>query len=258
MKLFELIEPRIREKNIYASDNRLWRGQKKMRDSKNTEMLGQGSYGQAVGHKNRPNSVIKSGVIENYETDGYLRYIRTIGKLAASNPYFPRVYDIKVFKNDDGNDMYTAEIEKLVPMEKVDVQSVIAMGERAFFGFEKEANASMRETYSHKQGKGSPEGRKNRPEPKYDWIPQGPVMQKATQIDQHKIVSLLAEMLQEAIKNNMTIVKDPLLKQALMVVKKLSRDSNSRLPKYIDIHGSNVMARMGPGGSQLVITDPLI
>jgi hypothetical protein len=260
MKLFELIDPQIRQKNIYASPARLTHAQKSIKGSDNLQYLGKGSYGMAAQRKKHPNSVIKTGVVGNAETDGYLRYIKTVGKLASSNPYFPRVYDIRIYNNtrdDDDKDMYVAEIEKLTKADAVEPEVMLAIGNRAFHDFESEVNADLRDHFGHRQGKASPEGRKSRPMFKLDTIPQGPLLK--TLDKSFTVTSALVRLLQQSLQGDMTRVKDPLLKYALHAIKRLSQDPIFAKEKgHIDMHGSNLMVRYGPGGGQLVITDPLI
>jgi len=235
--------------------------------SKNAQYLGHGTYGSAHAHRNRPNSVIKTGAVQDAERDGYLRYIRTIGKLADSNPYFPRVYSIKIMKNDHENaqgipskDMYVAEIERLEKCEKMPAETMLAIGDRAFFDFEQTFNAELRYALSHRQGKGSPTGRRSKFEPKYDHIPQGRLINSVTNSRNESLllITTISEQLQQAVKGDMTNVKDPLLKYALMAIKKLSRSNDSTIRNYYDFKNNNLMCRVGPTGGQLVLIDPIV
>lgn len=53
----------------------------------------------------------------------------------------------------------------------------------------------------------------------------------------------------------MTMIKDPLLKQAIMFIVKIGmRDREA----YVDVHEANIMFRLTSTGPQLVISDPLM
>lgn len=101
---------------------------------KNTpiEQIGQGAFGSVFSHKNRPNSVIKVG--RAYEADnqrdGYLNYIESIliNDRMSSNPYFPRVYNLKTYKNGS----YVIEVEKLQRLDQFDIEMLHAAGRQMF------------------------------------------------------------------------------------------------------------------------------
>jgi len=248
MKLFELIEPRITNTNIHRSNRALKHSHDKMTASKNTHFLGAGSYGQAVQHTKRPNSVIKSGIVGDLQSDGYLRYISALAKnsWAWSNPYFPRVYNIKTYSNENGDDMYVAEIEKLSKIRDTTPEVLLAIADRAFFTFEQTLNQAQRERHGFLQGKSKP-----RPKtPKLNALPQERLL---SYVGSERISYEIAGMLTAAVQENkITNIKDPLLKQALMFIKKLKGSDHS------DIRVPNLMVRHGPGGGQLVIIDPII
>lgn len=265
MKLFELIQTSIRDADIDYSNNALkavqdamYNNSTKVKDKKGRvkkrtptiERLGKGRYGRAMAMKNRPNTVIKTGIIAGPNSDGYYKYISTLARKnwSSSNPYLPRVYALKTYHNDDGDDMYAAEIERLEDISKVDPQTLLAIGDRAFFNFEQEVNSEMRGSHGHKQGKASPTGRKSKYMPKLKALPQNRL---STYLNAENVAETISNLIAHALMNNkLETIKDPLLKQALMIVKKL------RVADF-DVHLGNIMVRHGPGGGQLVLTDPI-
>lgn len=65
----------------------------------------------------------------------------------------------------------------------------------------------------------------------------------------------LSRLLKGVLTNQVPVdaIQDSKLKQALMLMKKVVKDGGGRG----DLHMSNMMARRGPYGAQLVLTDPL-
>jgi hypothetical protein len=51
-----------------------------------------------------------------------------------------------------------------------------------------------------------------------------------------------------------TYIKDPRLKEAMIILRSLIKNDHD---VAADIHDGNVMVRRGPGGPQLVLTDPV-
>lgn len=82
-----------------------------------------GYYGR-VYDKNEPHTITKANYVSAYaKEDPYFQYIKTIvdNKLSESNPFFPRVYNIRTVEDARGKVKYQIEIEKLKPVHGIDV-----------------------------------------------------------------------------------------------------------------------------------------
>lgn len=80
--------------------------------------LGHGRFGYAVKHKS-DDAIVKKVVRrprDDLRYDGYYTWITGSHKLANQNPYIPRVYNITVFKDTDGQKKYKIDMEKLIPL----------------------------------------------------------------------------------------------------------------------------------------------
>ena len=107
-------------------------GKRVFKDYEKAEELGQGSFASAFASKKEPGTVRKvvSHVID-LEGDAYFSYVKLISKnnRIQSNRFFPRIFDIKVFKTpqDDAEaDMsdkwrydYAIDMERLFDWNKL-------------------------------------------------------------------------------------------------------------------------------------------
>lgn len=126
MRLYELIdfEPKKSKQTRWSQDYKTASGTK-------SKELGQGSFGTAydIDSPKRLNQVTKVGQggnlrdagVDNIAEDGYLMYLKCVydyEQAGNSNPYFPRIHDLKIRKNEhDGAISYRANIEKLYEYE---------------------------------------------------------------------------------------------------------------------------------------------
>lgn len=143
MRLYELVsfEPRSSERT--HADYRSAISSK----TKST-VIGSGAFSTAH-HMNsgkRLNQITKIGrtgrmndyksTARNIEDDGFLAYIKAIqGK---NNPYFPKVYDLKLTKNKDGHLTYIVNMHKLVeftsPKIIDNVDLITSLYDKMFYG----------------------------------------------------------------------------------------------------------------------------
>lgn len=119
MKLYELInfDPIKSTTNNIVYNNRL-------RTDLKSKTLGSGSFGivHDVGSGKRLNQVTKIGKGEtinsepakDVENDGYLSYLRAVYDSGSSNPYFPRIHDLKIMRSKTEALTYRVNLEKLV------------------------------------------------------------------------------------------------------------------------------------------------
>lgn len=92
-----------------------------IKNSDTTQKIGSGVHADVFIRPTRPGTVVKMANVRDINNDGYYQYITQVSKLAQSNPFFPRIYNIKFIKSSasNTNDKGTlaVEIEKLVPLE---------------------------------------------------------------------------------------------------------------------------------------------
>lgn len=85
--------------------------------------IGYGSYASVYGSK-RSNIVYKIGHV--CDNAAYLSYINVIKKSRNDNPFFPKIYGMRVYTNkhhkknrDLGNDVFIIAMERLAPINKL-------------------------------------------------------------------------------------------------------------------------------------------
>lgn len=121
MKLYELISFDPKKSSVDPEQYK-----SKIKYNTQSTRRGAGSFGTVYDvHSNkRLNQVTKVGKagsisdrsakIKKIKNDGYLAYLHAIHTSGIKNPYFPRIYDLKILKGADGALSYRANIEKLV------------------------------------------------------------------------------------------------------------------------------------------------
>lgn len=163
----------------------------------------------------------KSHMFTNLENDGYFTYIKYIvdNKLSEKNPYFPRVYEIKTFTDNNQNKRYSIKLETLIDLNDLDEDELYNLINNLF----KDADAHIAE------------------------------MKSATNVKQQK--TILFFVLEDLIKSSDLNLysKDELLYDAIKIIRTIKASSGFEW----DLHAGNMMARRGKTGLQLVITDPL-
>ena len=154
--------------------------------------------------------------------DGYLNYIRHIvnNKLAQQNPFFPRVYEVKEWKDKTGHVKYKIELERLFPVEKEDVEVIKGICENLFS--EHKIDKALRQVTSWGQN------------------------------DERKTWSIVLSILIEECIHGIVSSKNDLLNSACNEIQ--SRLLNKNL---LDLHYGNIMIRKSPY-PQVVIVDPLM
>ena len=191
--------------------------------SKLVKVLGHGAYAGAVEVKGK-NEVMKISRGTNDPADD--PWYQFISRLAnndhmASNPWFPRVYKMKVYETTDKafKYFYIAFMEKLFPMTSLSDEELRALIARSV------------------QAKLTSRIRAAIPMSKYDPL--------------KKLETLKGEQLREVLVNKIRgwKARDPQLKQAL--------DFIMNFYKETDITEYNIMVRRTSVGPQLVLADPL-
>lgn len=206
---------------------------------KDAERIGRrdSKFGAAYSTPDEPGTVTK--IVRNTEDlkrDAYFQYVSALAKndRIANNPFFPRIYKVKVVKDKYGAESYSVEMERLMEFETLSPEECNMLGERLFFnykGFEREAFARQKEiTPTERRDAVSREGNAG----------YALLMAMRKCLDYPEQVA--------------TYIKDPKLKAALMILQSMIKRDVEIVP---DIHSGNVMVRRGPSGPHLVITDPI-
>jgi len=278
MKLYEILQqPKIQYKKPKQED--LWDVHHRIAHSKLLTKLGQGLYASVRQHKNRPGVVTKiSDPVENLENDGYFNYLKMLAtnKSVVDNLYFPKIYSIKVYETPPSemysySMFYIVEMERLESFKDASLHELEMLADRMFYDFDdfvKMAAATQLKSNTgldwDPQNIGPELRRMSYVMKQRQKIPPHPAEKRSNQElkiseqDKHNLyVGIIAEFLDNAVKGHksdlLAQIKDPMLKQALMLIKKLlSQGGHGR-----DIHYGNIMVRRTSVGPQLVITDPL-
>lgn len=142
MRLDELFQTTLKNRHVAGHDYKALEVERAQRLSDLASgKTGSGAYGKVTDHKSDNHMVKKSNylpVVNLEKEDGYFAYIKAVvdGKLAQKNPYFPRIYDIKTFTDDYGEQRYRITLEKLLHLDEVSEGELIAVLSRAFKNFE--------------------------------------------------------------------------------------------------------------------------
>lgn len=274
MLLTEIIDPKFR--NVKSRSGQNQKINQMVGDTEDDSVegtVGTGAFGRVMKPKNLPDGqVIKYGKVlfGNPEKDGYLNFLKLLSKSdrMASNPYLPRVYNVKVV--DDKQ--YYAVIEELVDLKDMSEDELKVIGDKAFGDLDqamRKYQDNMDAVNDNNTGKysqtptrklGENDATEVLPDntAPMDNQPQQPQQQSMAPRASNKKLTYrygLSRMLKGVLTNQVPVdaIADPKLKQALMLMKKVVRQGGGRG----DLHMGNMMARRGPYGAQLVITDPL-
>lgn len=197
------------------------------------KILGGGLYSVARDDKTDPHMVKKSnyrpmgnikynGRAERDPFDAYIDYI--IDNDLMDNIHFPRVYNVKRIKDQDGKQVSKYQMERLVPLTNLSFEEFSALIETHFkqrLALPFDGNTSKWDDYEYKIAR--------------DAIAQ--VLNAAAGGDGRALSTIKLYALEDAVNH----------------INKLAKRTRATL----DIHRENIMVRRTPHGPQLVITDPL-
>lgn len=156
MIITEIINPAIKDVDL---KNR----QMKWRDiSRDKDVIGTG-MSAVVKQDKDPFMVSRRSRDVSYnqmEEDRYWKYAHAIieSKIYESNPFVPRFYEIKRYKNNKGNEIFKGKMEKLHPVEEISTDMLLAHLEnisnfsmdlpdvKSFIGDYEYTDASLRES----------------------------------------------------------------------------------------------------------------
>jgi len=180
--------------------------------------IGRGGYSSVYDDPNDPHIVIKKErAFTNKHANKFYQWAKAIQK-EPSNVYLPRIYKIETEENPSGKTRHTYWIEKLHAVSSQEISSEAILALiDKMFNVSKHDKSELKRMGLHNL-----------------W---GFIVSKIIHLPYgHKTTS---------------DIKDPELSKAITILK------STGLLNYYDMHDQNLMLRLGPGGPQLVITDPL-
>jgi len=298
VKVFEILDPKkfepkeIEEPSI-DKFNKLNRGEDdrygNRGESPGIKRLGSGLFGTAYATHEEPGTAHKVvRPTRNLEQDGYYQYMKMLASHAegSNNRFFPKVYDIEVFKSPNQADnwqnapyTYKVEMERLKPLKDLSTEELVQIGDRLFSDFQSmiSSHNNTRNSLRHdtqlrnklgfgKRDRAEQESlrfRKQKPEygdfkdEEYTYNYRDTV--ERALFAEIKSAMSAPERHARGYKGPSTNIKDPEFKRALMILKGFVTKSHTtgdyRGP---DIHSGNIMVRRGPYAPQLVFTDPVV
>jgi hypothetical protein len=202
--------------------------------SRGLSHLGTGWQAIAYKLKSRPNTVVKTMAVHG-ENDPVFQFLR-VASNHQDNPYFPKVYFMKMYPMDDSSKAEREyEMDLVYPNElppgrrdNVIVSSMEKLNEFSTLG-EQGGLAVLNAIGIHPK----------QPERKFNYP-----------VSTVNYISTLFEK-PESRKQIFNLTTDPQLKQALRLMEPLFRKFHP------DVHGGNIMYRNGPNGPHLVFVDPV-
>ncbi len=227
------------------------------------ERLGAGFFATAYANAQEPGTAIKVAkpfsVLKN---DPYFKYVSTLAKHkeGADNRYFPKIYDVKVFKDPEGLYTYSVDMERLQPFSSLSTDEMLQIGNHIFYGFDQMiADANEKKKLMKKHDVNAKRQHTDpRPHDKKYSI-------KDTESYQWAISRAMMRGIATCLGPNAdpaTNIKDSELKRALVILRSIIKASATETEtgkqRAHDIHQGNIMVRRGPFMPQLVITDPLV
>ena len=207
--------------------------------------LGHGMYASAYASEKDPGGVEKianPNMIDSLKKDAYFQYISKLAERqkSASNVYFPKIFNLKVYRGRDGKYTYNVNIEKLLPLDSLSTEEISMIGEYLFKDFIEGWNQHM---------KGMLEDMDMSPEEQKRFLD--------TERERNLFLQYFCLLLHDCIteKRMRLQIKDPKLIEAVRTIKQVL-DVNKKL-FLADIHPENIMVRRGPFIPQIVFTDPV-
>jgi len=240
MKLIEIFDTNLSQtnhpKNTLRASDEWYRKRKPNYDDPDTLSHGSNYVAKkdADPHVIRKDSTGVHSPIDRFK-DGLQIYAEAIimNEAAQDNPFLPRFYDYHIDQDEQGNKFYSFKMEKLFASDskeisKIPFKSFAASITKDIFRNRKEKELFLRTFMEEVE---------DAPEVGYNEL----------------FTDDIGWYLGEMIDNGNIDVASNELSQALKLIYKLRKEHNLTN----DLHGSNLMYRIGPYGVQLVLNDPL-
>lgn len=194
----------------------------RMRHDVNFKQIGSGYFATAHSHKDEPGTVRKvvKGTIDGLKHDAYFKYLIMLAKKGRmeENPYFPKVYNIELYRTRTGRFVYAVDMERLHHLDSTSPEDLTALKKRMFH--------SAADTFQQR-------------------------LRIKEQTPRNQIIFLINDVLVGRLPE--TLIKDSYLRHAIKLLKQMVTTKGTEP----DIHDENIMLRKSPFGSQLVFSDPL-
>jgi hypothetical protein len=239
MKLNELKTVTPQDLTPKPSGADVYKAMKKIQPPENMNVLGSGGDARTYGNDDEPGTVTRvTRTVRDPEKDSYYKYLSAIAKSdrIQRNPYFPKIYNVKIVEDKTGRRAYSVDMERLLEFDTLSAEECVMLGERMFFNF-----AGFAKEYVARHKEIVPQQHRDKVSMKSKGT-AGFVLLKAIE----KCINFGEQVA--------TYVKDPRLKEAMIILRALIKNDHDVAP---DIHDGNIMVRRGPGGPQLVLTDPV-
>lgn len=206
------------------------------------DIIGHGAMYTAKRDRNDPHMVDKHSIhadsSENtprFSKDGMQLYAEAIikGELAQSNPFFPRFYGYHIDKDEGGNKFYSLKTEKLHDSDDKKIKSI---------PFKAFVRNIVKDVFTDKEERD---------------LFLRTFKEEVEDAPKEEYYNLFTEdigwYLGEMIDNGRFGAASDKLNEALKLIYEIIHENGLSN----DLHGSNIMYRLGPHGIQLVINDPI-
>jgi len=234
MKLLELITPITNTRNISVRHDLSALNKQTKKDVLSDDPATNGGA-YAIGKQNPkdPHDLRKKlRMPSNLVHDAYYQYTKAIEPYVLSNPYLPRIYSTNLVKDPDGIIRPNYRMEMLQQYDKFSAESLVALGERMFPGFEDMIGVS----------------RATRAD--YVWLD---IMNRMHNLCAYGNNGKYEFDYGHSARLSWVTQDRKLLAAAELITKVLRSNHHFTL----DLNTGNAMIRTGSHGLQLVITDPL-
>lgn len=205
------------------------------------ERLPSGFYGSVSATKD-PGTVIKSlHSVTDTDSDGFHIWIKAVQNLhqrGVDNAYFPAVYEIKLRRDSLGQTRPQYQLQSLKTLDELPLETIKAIVER-LFDLDRYGNYDLQKAVDLIDRDG--------------WDSNERIRWRQEHRTKYDLTDGLVDMVRLAYKGAIQ-TEDEELARALKYLKALYLRNQHTV--RLDLHSGNFLARLGPGGAQLVIADP--
>lgn len=232
MKISEIENIKFEPKTVKYKKNPL-RGASL--EKKNIEKMGQGITSYVISKKNKPHEVKRLTYSSRHPAeDAYLAYLNLIIQ-NEGNPFFPKVYSLKVLRTKKDDYFYYIEMEKLHPLDTLNWKQLSALIEQNT-GLSVSKYVNLKDILK-----------------KFPYIEDKKYLNDVVKSDiLNTFVSSMRQFLGG--DNNVGPFTES-TKKALLQVRQMLETHDFLA---LDLHTGNMMYRNTPYGPQLVMTDPVV
>jgi hypothetical protein len=217
-----------------------------------TSLLGSGAYA-GVQQTQDPFTVRKknTSAFDRSRPDAYMAYVHTIRKLMAQNPFFPRVYNIRVQKHNKLQ-RPSYDTERLYSYQDLDYETLAGLTLRYFPELEAAVSGSQNPhtTWAILTMDVEQLAKTIWNQLRARHFSKIPIADLTDLTKMQDMIPGFVEAMQQTFSD-----RDPQLIEALTVIVCVASANPNTYG--LDMHTGNSMIRFTPAGPQLVFTDPL-